>query len=100
MIKIKVTKDNNLFKKLEVNGHAMYDDIGKDIVCASVSSIVITSVNGILSLNEGSLSCESSNGSIKLDEIANDNTTQTLIQNMVNLLTELEEQYPTNIKVK
>ena len=29
-----------------------------------------------------------------------DNNTQTLIQNMISLLKELESKYPTNIKVK
>ena len=43
MIKIKILKDY-----IEVKGHANYDDFGKDIVCASVSSIVITTVNAIV----------------------------------------------------
>ena len=37
---------------IDINGHAMFDDYGKDIVCAAVSSIVITSINGILRLND------------------------------------------------
>ncbi len=100
MIKVSIKKDNNLYTNIKINGHAMYDDLGKDIVCASCSSIVITTVNGILSINEGSLSYESKEGNIELVKIAKDDITQNLIQNMVNLLTELEKQYPTNIKVK
>ena len=42
MIKVEVTKDN-----ISIHGHAMYDDYGKDIVCAAVSSIVMTSVESI-----------------------------------------------------
>ena len=42
-----VRRKNNI----EITGHANFDDYGKDIVCASVSSIVITTVNGILELN-------------------------------------------------
>ena len=36
-------------------GHAMFDDYGKDIVCAAVSSIVITTVNGILGIDKDSI---------------------------------------------
>ena len=39
MIKIEVTHDD-----ITVLGHAMYDDYGKDIVCAAVSSVITTSV--------------------------------------------------------
>ena len=33
---------------ISISGHALYNDFGKDIVCSAVSSIVITTVNGIL----------------------------------------------------
>lgn len=40
MINIKVRK--NKYVTIEVDGHAGADDIGKDIVCAAVSTIVLT----------------------------------------------------------
>ena len=76
MIKVKIEKQNAKYKKITMLGHAMYDDYGKDIVCSAASSIVTTTVNGILSLNKGSLSY------------------------MVSLLKELENNYPENIEVK
>ena len=45
---IKVYREQN---KIIIKGHADYDDYGKDIVCASVSSIVITTVNAILEID-------------------------------------------------
>ena len=39
-------------KEIIIEGHAMYEDYGKDIVCAACSSIVTTSVNGILKLDK------------------------------------------------
>ena len=48
MIKVKLLKDNNKIKKIIIGGHALYDDFGKDIVCAAVSSTVITSINSSL----------------------------------------------------
>ncbi len=36
----------NFYKNgLEVSGHSLYDDIGKDIVCAGVSAIIMGSLN-------------------------------------------------------
>ena len=51
MISVKVVKENSNVVKVSVLGHAMYDEYGKDIVCSACSSIVTTTVNGILSLN-------------------------------------------------
>ena len=100
MIKVKVQKEQNNYKKIDVTGHALYDDFGKDIVCAAASSIVTTSVNGILSLKEDSLTYEYMEDSLVIDNISNDETTQKLIGNMVSLLRELQENYPKNINVK
>ena len=100
MTKVIITKDKDLYQKVEVTGHAKYDDYGKDIVCSAVSSIATTTINGILSLNKDSLVYKSSVGRLKITINSADKTTQTLIENMINLLKELEEKYPANVKVK
>ena len=56
MIHVKIEKKQAKYKKVTILGHALYDDYGKDIVCAAASSIVTTTVNGILALDKGSLS--------------------------------------------
>ena len=98
MIKVEVVKENNLYKKVSIIGHAMYDDYGKDIVCSAVSSIVTTTINGCIALDKDSLSYEVNEEGVYISNIVGDNT-NTLINNMVSLLKELEEKYPTNIKV-
>lgn len=100
MIKVAITKENAKFKKISLLGHAMYDDYGKDIVCSAVSSIVITTVNGILALDKGSLSYLVSKKGMTIDIKNMDETTQILIGNMVSLLKELESKYPENIEIK
>ncbi len=100
MIKVKVEKVNAKYKKISILGHAMYDDYGKDIVCSAASSIVTTSINGILALNKGSLSYLVSKKGVSIDIKSTDTTTQILINNMVSLLKELEVNYPANIEVK
>lgn len=98
MIKVEVVKEKDLYKKVSIIGHAMYDDYGKDIVCSAVSSIVTTTINGCIALDENSLSYEVNDKGVVISNIVEGNT-QTLINNMVSLLRELEEKYPTNIKV-
>ena len=99
MIKVEVVKENNLYKKVSIIGHAMYDDYGKDIVCSAVSSIVTTTINGILALDKDSLNYEVNEKGLFITYINEVKESQTLINNMVSLLKELEDEYPTNIKV-
>ncbi len=100
MIHVKVEKAHAKYKKIAILGHAMYDDYGKDIVCSAASSIVTTTVNGVLALDKGSLSYMISKKGISIDIKNEDATTQILIGNMVSLLKELEKNYPANIEVK
>lgn len=100
MIQVKVEKSNAKYKKISILGHAMYDDYGKDIVCSAASSIVTTTVNGILALDKGSLSYMISKKGMTITIKNEDSTTQILIGNMVSLLKELEINYPANIEVK
>lgn len=100
MIKVKVKKDSDTIKSISILGHAMYADSGKDIVCSAVSSIVTTTINGILSLDKESLSYEVSKDGLVIENIKNDKVTQTLLKNMISLLKELENDYPTNVEVK
>ena len=100
MIKVIVEKEYSNYKKISILGHALYDDYGKDIVCSACSSIVTTTVNGLLALNQNSLSYEIEKDRMQIVIQKDDKTTQTLIHNMISLLRELEENYPDNIKVK
>ncbi len=100
MIKVRVEKEKANYKKISILGHALYDDYGKDIVCSAASSIVTTTVNGILSLDKESISYMVSKKGISITVKSNDRTTQILIRNMISLLKELESNYKENIEIK
>lgn len=100
MIHVKIEQKQAKYKKVTILGHALYDDYGKDIVCAAASSIVTTTVNGILALDKGSLSYMISKKGMTINVKNDDTTTQILVGNMVSLLKELEKNYPANIEVK
>ena len=94
MIKVKVSKNN-----ISILGHANYDDYGKDIVCAAVSSIVMCSVEAISKFDIKAIDIKQSNN--KLDIVINktDDITSKLIDNMLNCLKELEKKYSKNIQI-
>ena len=94
MIKVEVTKDN-----ISIHGHAMYDDYGKDIVCAAVSSIVMTSVESIAAFDQKSIDVEESKDKLTININKHNDITDKLIDTMINLLKELEKKYPKNIKI-
>ena len=94
MIKIKVGKKN-----ISILGHANYDDYGKDIVCASFSSIVICSVEAISQFDINAVDIKQTNDKLEIFINKEDNTTQKLINNMLNCLKELEKKYPKNIEI-
>ena len=85
--------------KISITGHSMYDDFGRDIVCSAVSSIVITTVNGLLKIDNKSIKVNQDNG-IEIEVLKKDKVTLSLIDNMLEELTELECKYPKNIKIK
>ena len=95
MIKVLRSKKN-----ISITGHAMYDDLGKDIVCSAVSSIVITSLNGILSINPSALIYNNSKDGLEIEIKSFDNIALKLIDNMMELLIKLSNDYPKNIQVK
>ena len=99
MIKVNLKYNNDLIESISITGHAGFDDFGKDIVCASVSSIVITSVNAIVRLKNDSINYDDSNG-LSINVLNHNDVTDTLIDNMVSLLKDLEKQYKKNIIIK
>ena len=100
MIKVRVTKKGANFEKVSILGHAMYDDYGKDIVCSAASSIVTTTINGLLAINRESITYLVSSKGMTISILSTDRTTQILIRNMISLLKELEKNYKDNIEVK
>lgn len=94
MIKVTIKNDH-----IEIKGHAMYDDHGKDIVCASVSTLLISNINLILKLDENAIKYKSEEGLIKLDIIKRDKIINVIISNMIEHLEELEKKYKKNIKI-
>ena len=99
MIKVRIVKNNDIIESIHCNGHAMYDDYGKDIVCASFSTMIITTINAILEFDEKAISYTDTNN-LDIINIKKDNITNGLLNNLVNMIYELKENYDKNINIK
>ena len=100
MVRIKTEKDNNKYIKIVFKGHAGYEDYGKDIVCAAVSSTMLCTVNAIYLISDDSINVIQNDDEFIVEVIKDNDITNKLINNMINCLKDLEKQYPKNIKIR
>jgi len=98
MVKVNYFVKENKIERVEILGHSSFADYGQDIVCASISSIVITTVNACLKLDEKSIKHVQNEGVI-ITVLKHSKEIDTLINNMIDLLTELSKDYKENIKI-
>lgn len=86
-------------KQIIIIGHANYDEYGKDIVCASVSSIVTTSVNACIRFDVNSIEYIEEKDKLTINILNDNKDCLLIIDNMVDLLEELALTYKKNIKI-
>ena len=99
MIKVNCVVSNGLIEKVSIKGHADYDTLGKDIVCAAVSSIVTTSINNIIALEESTIKYDTKEGNVCITVLRNSDVTNKLLNVLIDMLKELATDYPQNIKI-
>lgn len=103
MIKVNVLKDNAGVKEIILHDHANYEVSGKDIVCASASSILITTVNALIKYQSDAVSVKKENKDtihVTVTVFKHDRVIDLLLDNMLDLLKELSSDYPKNIKLE
>ena len=99
MIKVTINKKGNNIDKIIITGHANYAEYGKDIVCAAVSATVLTTINGIVAIDNSILEVlQQGNMIINIKKI--EDISQKLINNMINCLNDIAIEYPKNIKIE
>ena len=96
MIQITIYKNQEAYQEVKCIGHAEYDDSGKDIVCASVSVLVINSINAVEVLTEDAFTLDTNESTGLIDmtftePISHDG--QLLMDALVLGLTEIQKQY-------
>lgn len=94
MIRIRVSEN-----VITLTGHAGFAEYGKDIVCASVSSIVITSINACLRIENNSIKYNEEQDKLTINVISKSEVIKIIIENMIMMLEELASTYKKNIKI-
>ena len=100
MIKISYKEEDNHINYVKITGHANYADEGFDIVCASVSSIAITTINAIIRIDEESIIYRDEDGLLEIGIVKKNDIVDILVINMISMFEELEEQYKDYVKIK
>jgi uncharacterized protein YsxB (DUF464 family) len=109
MTKAVFKKQNGLWTSLEVSGHSGYSTAGSDIVCAGISTAVISSVNLLDKLIEGCFDVNQNekDGYVSIYNLDYQNIEESkktfvdlIFRNLYDTLKDIEDQYPKNLKVK
>ena len=99
MIRVKFLVGNRQLAGFEIKGHADFADIGKDIVCASVSSAAFMAANTVTEIIGADADATESDGAMTLLVKETCERTETVLKGLELHLTELSKQYPDNIKI-
>lgn len=109
MTKAVFTNENGLWTSLKVSGHSGYANHGSDIVCAGISTSVISSINLLYKLigEHFELIQNEKEGLIILQNIdytmiddKNKNFITLIFENLIESLKNIEEDYPKHLKIK
>lgn len=93
---------NNLPYAFQISGHANYDEYGKDIVCSSITTAVFTTLNlldKLLKKEDYSLFEDEDKGIIEFSLNIESELSSTIILNLLDIMKNIEEQYPRNLKI-
>ena len=86
---------------LDFNGHADYADYGHDIVCSGITTAVFTTVGLLEKLAQiDKINCSEKDGYIHLEVNQRSELIDTIIQNLIEVLENIERQYPENLKLE
>ena len=99
MIKVIYEVKDSQYLSLDVSGHAEYDESGKDLICASVSSIVFGFMNAIDALDED-VEIKQLTNTITIINHSNSNNVQDYLELTMMQLKTIEESYGDFIKVE
>ena len=96
MISITVYKHEDSYKRVKCLGHAGYADAGQDIVCASVSVLVINAINSIVKFTEDAVTIDTDEKSGLIDLTFTEDVSKEsrlLLDSMLLGLNEIQNDY-------
>lgn len=99
MIKTEFFSGINGLCGFEAVGHAMGGDSGEDVICAFVSSACLMAANTVTDVLNLDCDAEADDGYLRLMILENAAPAQDILNGLKLHLTQLQKDYPENIKV-
>lgn len=99
MIHIEIKKQDGRICRLTSKGHAGYDDIGKDLVCAGISSILFGALNGLDEMFAADVKLDVNQNRIQIDVCNDSEDLQNTLQFLVIQLKTVEQRFPEFVKI-
>lgn len=99
MIRIEFKKQGDLLTGFECKGHTGLADSGEDVVCAFISSACYMTANTVTEVMSLKADATATDGYMRLSINQTPDKAQDIMNGLLFHLTELEKQYPKNIKV-
>lgn len=96
MIKVTLIKENDQIIGLEVSGHALFAELGKDLICAGVSSIIVGGFNAFSDDDIDEIKLDAGYAKVRLKP----NRGQEILHTIIVQLKTIENSYPKYIKIK
>ena len=97
MIKVLIQTHNQEYQAVFCEGHAMYADHGKDIVCAAVSVLLTNTANSIEQFSTSFAGAEAEDGTFSLVlKSPVDEKAALLIDSMILGLNSIQSEYGKN----
>lgn len=101
MIKVNIQSNKQGYRRITINGHANYDDHGKDLVCAGVSTIIVGTYNTLEKLeclNQGKFIVKEGFADFQIDKPTREN--QIILETLITTLVSIELSYKKFIQIK
>ena len=99
MIRVSFYKKDGLYTGFECKGHSSLGEEGNDILCAFVSSACYMTANTVTEVLKLDASARDADGFMRLDIKDAPEKAQDILNGMLLHLTELQKDYPDEIKV-
>ena len=98
MIKIRYLKNDDVISMIEIEGHANYDEEGKDIVCSAVSAIFVGGCNALINEDSFDITLEKGYSKVEvIDEI--DEHDEIVLDTMIIQLFTIAKSYPNYVRI-
>lgn len=100
MIEVEFFRSGNLYTGFTSKGHALTAPSGQDILCAFVSSACLMAANTVTDVLHLSAEAEADKGWLRLAVKDDPAAAQGILKGLLLHLSELQKDYPENIKIK